>query len=55
MKFIFDSVKYNRKGEAIGVLFEEEHHSIILAYTVEGKFYEVSVIIDEGSDIIVED
>ena len=55
MKFIFDSVKYNRKAEAIGVLFEEEHHSIILAYTLEGRFYEVSVIIDEGSDIIVED
>ena len=55
MEFIFDSVKYNRKEDAIGTVFVGEELSTIVVYDRKGHFYEISIMIDEDSDIIVED
>jgi hypothetical protein len=55
MEFICDSVKYNRKEDAIGTVFVGEELSTIIVYDRKGHFYEISIMIDEDSDIIVED
>ena len=55
MEFICDSIKYNRKEDAIGTVFVEDQLSTIVVYDRKGHFYEISIIIDEDSDIIVED
>ena len=55
MEFICDSIKYNRKEDAIGTIFVEDQLSTIIVYDRKGHFYEISIMIDEDSDIIVED
>ncbi len=55
MEFICDSIKYNRKEDAIGTVFVGEELSTIVVYDRKGHFYEISIIIEEDSDIIVED
>ncbi len=55
MEFICDSIKYNRKEDAIGTVFVGEEQSTIVVFDRKGHFYEISIIIEEDSDIIVED